>query len=88
LSQSGAFHFEQFDTISVDMVQHFPKRDIRIWMDAGKFEWLLESSQKMHKLLKFKGYDVTYREFTGGHCYTAWRDNVWHGLETLFGTEN
>ena len=36
LSQSGAFHFEQFDTISVDMVQHLPKRDIRIWMDAGK----------------------------------------------------
>lgn len=85
LSQSGAFHFEQFDTVALDMIQHFPKRDIRIWMDAGKLEWLLESSQKMHKLLKSKGYDVTYREFSGGHCYTAWRDDLWRGLEALFG---
>ena len=85
LSQSGAFHFEQFDTITVEMVQHLPKRDIRIWMDAGKLEWLLESSQKMANLLKSKDYDVTYRELTGGHCYTAWRNDVWRGLEVLFG---
>jgi enterochelin esterase-like enzyme len=87
LSQSGAFHFEQFDTVTVDMVAHFPKRDLRIWMDAGKLEWLLESSQKMHKLLKARGYDVSYREFTGGHCYTAWRDDLWRGLEKLFAAE-
>jgi enterochelin esterase-like enzyme len=84
MSQSGAFHFEQFDTVTLDMVKHFPKRDIRIWMDAGKLEWLLDSSQKMHKLLKSMGYEVTYREFTGGHCYTAWRDDLWRGLEKLF----
>lgn len=87
LSQSGAFHFEQFDTVTVDMVKHFPKRDIRIWMDAGKLEWLLDSSQKMQKLLKSMGYEVTYREFTGGHCYTAWRDDLWRGLEKLFALE-
>ena len=87
LSQSGAFHFEQFDTVTVDIVEHFPKRDLRIWMDAGKLEWLLESSQKMHKLLKARGYDVSYREFTGGHCYTAWRDDLWRGLENLFAPE-
>jgi len=87
LSQSGAFHFEQFDTVTVDMVRHFPKIDIRIWMDAGKLEWLLNSSQRMHKLLEAKGYEVTYREFTGGHNYTAWRDDLWRGLETLFGME-
>ena len=85
LSQSGAFHFEQFDTVTVDLVRHLPKRELCIWMDAGKLEWLLESSQKMHRLLKQKGYNVTYREFTGGHCYTAWRDDLWRGLETLFG---
>ena len=85
LSQSGAFHFEQYATVTVDMVQYFPKRDLRIWMDAGKLEWLLESSRKMYKLLQKKGYDVTYHEFTGGHCYTAWRDDVWRGLEALFG---
>jgi enterochelin esterase family protein len=87
LSQSGAFHFEQFDTVTVEMVQHFPKRDLRIWMDAGKFDFLLESNQGMYKLLNSKGYDVSYREFTGAHCYTAWRNDIWHGLETLFGME-
>lgn len=85
LSQSGAFHFEQFDTITVDMVEHFPKRGLRIWMDAGKLETLLESSRKMYKLLKSRGYNVTCREFSGGHCYTAWRNDLWRGLEALFG---
>jgi enterochelin esterase family protein len=85
ISQSGAFHFDEFDTITVDMVRHFPKRDLRIWMDAGKLEWLLGSSRKMHRSLKQKGYDVTFREFSGGHCYTAWRDDLWRGLEALFG---
>jgi enterochelin esterase family protein len=84
LSQSGAFHFEQFDTISLDMVRHFPKRDLRIWMDAGKLESLSASSRKLYKLLKSREYDVTYREFSGGHNYTAWRDDLWRGLEKLF----
>jgi enterochelin esterase family protein len=87
LSQSGAFHFEGFDTAAVDMVRHIPKRNLRIWMDTGKLEWLLGSSRKMHRLLKHKGYDVTYREFTGGHNYTAWRDDLWRGLENLFPLE-
>jgi enterochelin esterase family protein len=69
------------------MVKHFPKRDVRIWMDAGKLEWLLYSSRKMHRLLKSKSYDVTYHEYTGGHNYTAWRDDLWRGLEALFGME-
>lgn len=87
LSQSGAFHFEQFDTVTVDLVEHLPKRDLNVWMDAGKLEWLLESSQKMHKLLQSKGYRVIFREFSGGHNYTAWRDDVWRGLERLFPRE-
>lgn len=87
LSQSGAFHFEQFDTVSVDLVEHLPIQDLRIWMDAGKLEWLLESSQKMYGLLKSKGYNVTFREFSGGHNYTAWRDDIWRGLEKLFPLE-
>jgi enterochelin esterase family protein len=39
----------------------------------------------MAKLLTRKGYEVTYREYNGGHNYPAWRDDVWRGLETLFG---
>jgi len=38
LSQSGAFHFKQFDTVTVEIVQHFPTRDLQIWLEAGKLE--------------------------------------------------
>jgi enterochelin esterase family protein len=38
----------------------------------------------MYALLKEKGYNVAYREFTAGHNYTAWRDDVWRGLEAMF----
>jgi enterochelin esterase-like enzyme len=85
LSQSGAFHFEQFDTVTVEMVEHFPPRPLRIWLEAGKMEWLLESNRKMHALLQEKKYDVTYREYNGGHNYTSWRDDLWRGLVHLFG---
>jgi enterochelin esterase-like enzyme len=84
LSQSGAFHFDQFETVTLDMVEHFPKRDLRIWLDAGKLELLLGSSREMYRRLKQKGYDATFHEYAGGHCYTAWRDDLWRGLETLF----
>lgn len=87
LSQSGAFHFEQFDTVILDLVRYLPKRDLRIWMDAGKLESLLDSSRKMHELLKSKGYNVTFREYSAGHNYTAWRDDLWRGLEALFGKD-
>ncbi len=87
LSQAGVFHFEQFDTVTTDMVQHFPKRDLRIWMDVGRYDILLRSNRKMYRLLNSKGYDVSYHEFSGAHCNTAWRNDVWRGLESIFGME-
>jgi enterochelin esterase family protein len=59
---------------------------IRVWMDVGKYEWLLTSNQRTYRLLLDKGYDVTYQEFNGGHNYVAWRDDVWRGLVRLFGS--
>jgi len=55
LSQSGAFHFGQFDTVTVEIVQHFPPHPLRIWTEASKLEWLLGSSRKMYSLLKQRG---------------------------------
>ena len=88
LSQAGVFHFEQFDSITVDMVQHFPKRELRVWMDVGKHDFLLKSNQMMYRLLKSKDYHVSYHEFTGAHCNTAWRDDIWRGLENQFGLDD
>jgi enterochelin esterase family protein len=65
-------------------VRHKHAQDIQIWMDAGKLEFLLKDNRRMSALLKENGYNVTYREFSGGHNYTAWRDDVWRGLEVMF----
>ncbi len=53
-------------------------------MDAGHYEWLLDSNRQMYALLKEKKYKVKYHEFSGGHNFTAWRDDIWRGLEALF----
>lgn len=84
LSQSGAFTAESLDFAPVELVRHGQARNISIWMDVGKLDELLEDNRRMHVLLKKEGYQVTYREFTAGHCYTAWRDNIWRGLEAMF----
>jgi enterochelin esterase-like enzyme len=34
--------------------------------------------------LKEKRYNVTYRKLSAGHNYTAWRNDVWRGLEVMF----
>jgi len=85
LSQSGAFIAPDFQFVVVDLVRYAPRPDIEIWMDAGRLEWLLEGNRQMNALLKEKQYRMEYREFSGGHNYTAWRDDVWHGLVNLYG---
>ena len=54
-------------------------------MDVGHFDWLLEDNRRLQPILRENGYDVTYREFSGGHNYTCWRDEVWMALEKMFG---
>ncbi len=84
LSQSGAFRIEGHEMVTGELVRHGPRHPINIWMDAGRFERLLEANNEMHALLEERGYGVTYHKFSGGHNYTAWRDDVWRGLEALF----
>jgi enterochelin esterase family protein len=54
-------------------------------MDAGRLETLLEDNRRIQPILRENGYHVTYHEFTGGHNHTAWRDDLWRGLEAMFG---
>ncbi len=86
LSQSGAFELDNADTVTVPMVRHLPIQPLKIWMDVGRYEWLLEPNRRMHVLLQQRGYDVAYREYSGGHNYPAWRNDVWRGLVALFGS--
>jgi enterochelin esterase family protein len=84
LSQSGVSALNGRGFATVDLVRHKHAREIQVWMDAGKLEFLLGDNRRMSALIEENGYNVTYREYTGGHNYTSWRDDVWRGLEVLF----
>lgn len=89
IAQSGAFQFE-LDGVSVGVYDYVRCADermrrIKIWQDVGTLEWLLEGNRKMHRALRENGFDVTYHEFHAGHNYTAWANNVWRGLELMYG---
>jgi enterochelin esterase family protein len=53
-------------------------------MDVGTLDDLLEDNRRMIALLDRKRYSATYREFSAGHNYTAWRNDLWRGLEEMF----
>jgi enterochelin esterase family protein len=84
ISQSGAFMIESRDFAVVDLVRHGHAQNVNIWMDVGRLDELLQDNRRMYDLLKEQGYPVTYREFSSGHNYTAWRDDLWRGLEAMF----
>jgi enterochelin esterase family protein len=87
ISQSGVFESEGRDFAAVDLIRARQSSGIKIWMDVGHFDWLLEDNRRLHPILRENGYDVTNREFSGGHNYTCWRDEVWIALEKMFGVQ-
>jgi enterochelin esterase-like enzyme len=68
----------------VDLVRFGQGRNLQLWMDVGILDDLLEDNRRMIALLDKRQYNVIYREFSAGHNYTAWRDDVWRGLEAMF----
>ncbi|HLW01199.1 MAG TPA: alpha/beta hydrolase-fold protein [Ktedonobacterales bacterium] len=91
LSQSGAFgnpHVADFAGALFETLGQEDVKPLSIWMDVGQLEWLVTVNRQMGALLQAKGYTVTYREYSGEHNYTSWRDDVWRGLEAQFGSAN
>jgi enterochelin esterase-like enzyme len=84
ISQSGAFDFADGEPVVWDLARYGPVRPVRIWMDAGRHEWLLGCNRRLSELLVGRGYDVAYHEHGGGHNYTSWRNQLWRGLELMF----
>lgn len=84
LCQSGVFSIDGRDLAVVDFVRYSLARDLKIWMDIGILDELLKDNRRMVALLDKRQYNVLYREFSAGHNFTAWRDDVWRGLEELF----
>ena len=85
LAQSGAYRLDRFASVVIDLARYAPVAPVKIWMDVGEFEFLLAANREMHALLNERGYHVGYREYPGGHNYTSWRNDLWRGLEALFG---
>jgi enterochelin esterase-like enzyme len=96
LSQSGAFFIapggwgpealsDQISTALVEKVASLPRRPVRVWMEVGEFEpaTLLGENRHMRDALRAKGYEVSYREYHGGHDYACWRGSIAEGLTAL-----
>lgn len=72
------------------LVAHGPRRHVRFHLSAGLFETahedapgILDTSRHLRDVLKAKGYDVSYREYAGGHDYLVWRGALADGLLAL-----
>jgi enterochelin esterase family protein len=84
LCQAAVFSIYGRDFTAVDLVRYGQGRDLQIWMDVGTLDDLLEDNRRMVALLDKRQYNVIYREFSAGHNYTAWRNDIWLGLEAMF----
>jgi len=84
LSQSGAFSFPNHDFIVWDMIKWIDPARLKIWMDVGTHEWLIDTNRRMKAALEALRFDFVYREYHGGHNYTSWQNELGAGLEFLF----
>jgi len=88
LSQSGAFFQEdEPESLLKTLLRLNNPLPLKIWMDAGQFDFLLKENRSFHAFLNKRHYAHGYHEYAGGHNYPAWRDDAWRGLEYLFGPE-
>jgi enterochelin esterase-like enzyme len=84
LAQSGAYSFGPFDTVVWDLVDRMDPSRLNLWLDAGKFEWLVDCNRRMAGYLAERAFHFQYHEYNGGHNYPAWRNDLAAGLEFLF----
>ena len=72
--QSSSFWIDNERVVKeIEMLDNSTK--FRFYLDDGTFEGT-EDSRKVVKLLKAKGFDVTYVEGEAGHNWTAWKDRL------------
>ena len=70
-----------------------PRSNVRFFIEAGTFEndvggtggQILEESRHLRDVLRARGYEVSYREFVGGHDQLTWRGSLADGLIALIG---
>jgi enterochelin esterase-like enzyme len=85
IAQSGAYSMGRHEAVTSDLVRHLPKRDLRLWLDCGRYEWLLGANRAMVALLRERDYPLTYCEVNAGHNYTSWRTLLPDALAAVYG---
>lgn len=85
LSQSGGFSIPEHEFVVWDLVRNREALPLKIWLDCGRYEQLVDANRTMAALLRHKNYHVEYVEYNGGHNYPSWRNHLWLGLEYLYG---
>lgn len=84
-SQAGGFALGFTKELGLTTLLRLGERlPLRIYLDCGRFDPLIETNRMMKGLLETRGYEITYREFNAGHNYPAWREELAAGLEWLF----
>ena len=84
LCQAGAFKMFGDDFSIYEFVNGAARKDVEIWMNVGRFDFLYAENLRMKELLSKKGYAVDLVENNGGHNYTTWRNSIHLGLMKLF----
>jgi enterochelin esterase family protein len=89
--QAAALHHLEPGAL-IREIRDAPKKSVRLWMEVGIYEGpggglgganMLAQNRHMRDVLLSKGYDVSYREFSGGHDYASWRGSFADGLIAL-----
>ena len=99
LSNSGSYWYragdrnteipEYVEPTLIDQYIASPKLPVRFYLDCGIFEEnLRDANRRFRDVLRLKGYDVTYREFSGGHDYGEWKRTIADGLVALLGARS
>lgn len=56
----------------------------RSWFATGTDDFLIETSRATVAMLKSHGFDVTFKETTGGHTWVNWREYLREFSQSLF----
>ncbi|HEX7949626.1 MAG TPA: alpha/beta hydrolase-fold protein [Candidatus Limnocylindrales bacterium] len=82
LQSVAAFSFGELSTVL--LARHLAPPPVRLWQDAGDYEWLAEANDRLAALLRERGYDLAYRRHHGGHDQTSWSESLVDALPAIF----
>ena len=81
LQSVAAFPFGELSTVLLARLLDPPP--VRLWQDAGDYEWLAGANDELATLLLERGYDLTYQRHHGGHDQTSRNESLVDALPAI-----